>query len=118
MSQHARTLQECRTTLAPEEVIRAAKAFFARQSSLYAAFVDREGPRFATLRGQGGEEIAIAAVPDGGATHVTGSTYLFDMQLARFFATLPPAESTLVSASAPPAASPALSPAASAGEAK
>jgi hypothetical protein len=28
--------------------------------------------------------------PDGG-TQVTGSTYLFDMQLARFLTTLPPA---------------------------
>ena len=28
--------------------------------------------------------------PDGDATRVTGSTYLFDMQIARFFTTLPP----------------------------
>ena len=45
------------------------------------------------LRGQGGEEVLIGATPatDGGGTRVTGSTYLFDAQVARFFATLPPA---------------------------
>ena len=100
MSRHARTIQEIRTTLGPEEVIRAATAFFARQSSLYAAFVEETGPGFVTLRGQGGEEIAIAASAAEGATRVTGSTYLFDMQIARFFATLPPAPATAPSAAA------------------
>lgn len=105
MSKHARTLQEYRTTVAPEAVIAAAKRFFARQSSLYAAFVDEEGPGFVTLRGQGGEEIALAATPADGATRVTGSTYLFDMQIARFFSTLPAAPDA---AAAAPAAAPAL----------
>jgi hypothetical protein len=41
-----------------------------------------------TLRGQGGEEVVIAAIPGVGTTKVTGSTYLFDQQVARFFATL------------------------------
>ena len=44
-----------------------------------------------TFRGQGGEEIALAATAKDGATLVTGSTYLFDMQVARFLTTLPPA---------------------------
>ncbi|HTR78457.1 MAG TPA: hypothetical protein VMH39_10115, partial [Gemmatimonadaceae bacterium] len=57
-----------------------------------AAFVDEEGPGFCTLRGQGGEEIAIAAAAVAGATRVTASTYLFDMQVARFFSTLPAVE--------------------------
>jgi hypothetical protein len=66
--------------------------FFARRNSLYAAFAEREGPSFVSLRGQGGEEVLIGAVParEGTGTRVTGSTYLFDQQVARFFATLPP----------------------------
>ncbi len=42
------------------------------------------------MRGQGGEEVVIGAVPAAGETKVTGSTYLFDQQIARFFATLAP----------------------------
>jgi len=90
MNQSQRTLQEFRTTLAPAEVLAEAKQFFTRRNSLYATFLDREGPTFVTFRGQGGEEIVIAAVVQDGATRVTGSTYLFDMQVARFFTTLPP----------------------------
>ena len=90
--QNDRTLQETRTTLSAAEVLAAAKAFFARRNSLYAAFVEKEGPTFVSLRGQGGEEVLIgtAAGDDGAGTRVTGSTYLFDQQVARFFATLPP----------------------------
>jgi hypothetical protein len=90
MNQSQRTLQEFRTTLTPAEVLAEAKQFFTRRNSLYATFLDREGPTFVTFRGQGGEEIALAAVVQDGATRVTGSTYLFDMQVARFFTTLPP----------------------------
>ena len=87
-----RTLQETRTTMSATDVIAEAKRFFARRNNIYAAFVEKEGPAFVSLRGQGGEEILIGAAPapDGG-TRVTGSTYLFDQQVARFFATLPPA---------------------------
>ena len=93
-NQDDRTLQEARTTLSVPEVIEAAKRFFSRRNSLYAAFVEREGPTFVSLRGQGGEEVLIGATPakDNGGTLVTGSTYLFDQQVARFFTTLPPAE--------------------------
>lgn len=92
--QEDRTLQEARTTMSAPEVIEAAKRFFARRNSLYAAFVEREGPTFVSLRGQGGEEvlIGVTSAKDGAGTLVTGSTYLFDQQVARFFATLPPAE--------------------------
>jgi hypothetical protein len=86
------TLQEYRTTLPPDEVLARAKTFFARRSPLYAAFLDKEGPGYCTFRGQGGEEIVIAATAVDGATRVTGSTYLFDMQVARFFTTLPEAQ--------------------------
>jgi hypothetical protein len=93
-TQEDRTLQEARTTMSAPEVIEAAKRFFARRNSLYAAFVEREGPTFVSLRGQGGEEVLIGVTPakDSVGTLVTGSTYLFDQQVARFFATLPPVE--------------------------
>jgi hypothetical protein len=84
------TLQEFCTSATPTEVLARAKDFFPQRNSLYAAFLEKEGPTFATFRGQGGEEIVIAAQPKDGATLVTGSSYLFDMQVTRFFATLPP----------------------------
>ena len=89
--QSGRTLQETRTTLAPAEVLAAATRFFAGRQGIYAAFVERESATHVNLRGQGGEEIVVgvAADPAGGATRVTGSSYLFDMQVARFLATLP-----------------------------
>jgi hypothetical protein len=90
MNQSQRTLQEYRTTATPAEVLAEAKDFFSRRNSLYATFIDREGPTFVSFRGQGGEELIIAATADAGGTRVTGSTYLFDMQIARFFTTLPP----------------------------
>lgn len=92
MIQSQQTLQEYRTTLAPAEVLDAAKRFFSRRNSLYAAFVEKEGPSYCTFRGQGGEEIVIGVTPAEGGTIVRGSTYLFAMQVARFFTTLPPFE--------------------------
>lgn len=89
MANSERTLQERSTTLAPQDVLAQAKRFFTQRNTLYATFVEKEGPGFVTFRGQGGEEIVIAAAPRDNATLVTGSTYLFDMQVARFFATLP-----------------------------
>ena len=85
------TLQEATTSLAADEVLVRAKDFFTHRNPLYATFLDKEGPGHVTFRGQGGEEIVIGVAPKDGATRVTGSTYLFDMQIARFFATLPPA---------------------------
>ncbi len=90
MSQRDRTLQETTTSHTPAEVLQAAKNFFARQTGVYAAFPEQESVSHVTLRGQGGEEVVIAALPGGGQTNVTGSTYLFDQQIARFFATLAP----------------------------
>ena len=34
--------------------------------------------------------IAVAPAPDGKGTRVTGSSYLFDMQVSRFFTTIAP----------------------------
>lgn len=88
--QSRRTLQEHHTTLAPAEVIARAKRFFAEQNGIYSAFFEKEGPGHVVLRGQGGEEIVIGVTPVDGGTQVTGSTYLFDVQVARFLSTLPP----------------------------
>jgi hypothetical protein len=90
MAHRNRTLQETTTSHPPAEVLRAAKDFFARQIGVYAAFPEQESKSHLTMRGQGGEEVVIAVVPADGATRVTGSTYLFDQQVARFFATLAP----------------------------
>lgn len=92
MRQSERTVQEYHTKLPSREVIALAKTWFAQRNGIYAAFVEKEGPTYVTLRGQGGEEIVIGTTPKGDGTLVTGSTYLFDMQIARFFATLPPFE--------------------------
>ena len=42
------------------------------------------------LRGQGGEEVAIAVAPADGGVRVRGSTLFFDQALDRFLSTLPP----------------------------
>jgi hypothetical protein len=93
MSSQIRPLMEYRTTLSPAAVLEAAKAFFSRRSTIYAAFVEQESARHVSMRGQGGEEIVIAADPTAseGITRVTGSTYVFDFHVLRFFTTLPPA---------------------------
>ena len=88
------TMQEFRTTLSPDDVLAAAKAFFSRRNSLYATFLEQDDAAHVTFRGQGGEEIVIAALVRDGVTLVTGSSYLFDMQIARFFTTLPEAPAT------------------------
>jgi hypothetical protein len=92
MNSQRRTLLEHRTTMEPAHVLDAARAFFSRRNTLYATFVDQEGPTHVTMRGQGGEEIVIAATPAPGGSLVTGSSYLFDAQISRFFSTLPPSE--------------------------
>ena len=82
------------TTLDGAEVFRRAKRFFAERVPMQAAFPEKEGPTFLTLRGQGGEEIAIAVMPSASGSRVRGSTLLFDQQLDRFLSTLPgPSES-------------------------
>lgn len=90
IKQSDRTVQETVTSMPPADVLLEAKRFFSRRPSVYAAYVEQEGPTYITLRGQGGEEIVIAAAAVEGGTRVTGSTYLFDQQIARFFTQLPP----------------------------
>lgn len=98
--QRDRSLQEYRTTLAPAATLEAAKSFFSRENSIYSAFLEQESERHITLRGQGGEEIVIGVAPEANGTKVTGSSYLFDQQVARFFATLPAAPQSAASGGA------------------
>ena len=89
MAQTDKTLQETLTTLSPAEVLAQAKHFFSRRNSIYTAFLDMEGPAFVSMRGMGGEELVIGVMQRGDATAVTGSTYMFDQQVARFLDSLP-----------------------------
>lgn len=89
--QSTRTLQETATTLAPDAVLAAAKRFFQSRPGIYAAFIEQESPTHVSLRGQGGEEVVFGVRTVDGVTAVSGSTYMFDQQVQRFFATLPPA---------------------------
>ena len=89
--QSRRQLQDTLTSLPVAEVITAATHFFAQRSGVYTAFVEKQGPSHVVLRGQGGEEIAIGARETPAGTAVSGSSYLFDQQVARFLESLPPA---------------------------
>lgn len=82
---------ETTTSLDATEIFARAKRFFAERVPHSAAFPEREGPEYLVLRGQGGEEVALAAYQRDGATHVRGSTLLFDQAVDRFLSTLPPA---------------------------
>ena len=55
-------VHEVVTALAGAEVLRRAKQFFAERVPMQAAFPEKEGPAYLTLRGQGGEEIAMAVM--------------------------------------------------------
>lgn len=77
------------TALEGAEVLRRAKEFFAERVPLQAAFPEKEGPGFLTLRGQGGEEIAIGLTTVAAGTRVRASTLFFDQPLDRFLSTLP-----------------------------
>ena len=80
---------ESLTSLPPAEIIARAKSFFAERVPNTAAFAEKEGPGFLTLRGQGGEEVALAIVPFEGLHRVRASTLFFDQAVARFLSTLP-----------------------------
>jgi hypothetical protein len=77
------------TALEGAEVLRRAKRFFGERVPMQAAFPEKEGPTWLTLRGQGGEEIAIAVTASPGGTRVRASTLFFDQPLDRFLSTLP-----------------------------
>ena len=77
------------TTLEGPEILARAKRFFAERVPLSAAYPEEEGPGYLVLRGQGGEEIALAVAAAPGGTRVRGSTLLFDQAVDRFLSTLP-----------------------------
>ncbi|HYW49860.1 MAG TPA: hypothetical protein VE861_04590 [Gemmatimonadaceae bacterium] len=89
MTSPIRTQQEARTSLDGATVLTAATEFFATRNGIYSAFPEKAGPTFVALRGQGGEEVLFGVEAIPGGTRVTGSSYLHDMQIARFFSTLP-----------------------------
>lgn len=80
---------ETLTTLSRADVLARAKAFFAERVPNQAAYPERQGPGFLTLRGQGGEEIALAVFEADGLTRVRASTLFFDQAVGRFLSTLP-----------------------------
>lgn len=77
-------------SLPPQDVLARVQAFFAERVPNAAAFVERAGPNFVVLRGQGGEELVVRAwaEPDG-RTRIRAATLFFDQALDRFFSTLP-----------------------------
>jgi len=77
------------TTLPGPEVLRRAKTFLAERVPHNAAFLEKEGAGFATFRGQGGEELAIAVTGGDQGTQVRASSLFFDQAIGRFFSTLP-----------------------------
>jgi hypothetical protein len=80
---------EAVTALDGPEILRRAKRFFAERVPMQAAFPEKEGAAYLTLRGQGGEEIALAVIAVPGGTRVRASTLLFDQVVDRFLSTLP-----------------------------
>jgi hypothetical protein len=82
-------VHEALTTLSPADVLARAKAFFSERIPNTSAYPERQGPGFLTLRGQGGEEIALAAFDADGLTRVRASTLFFDQAVGRFLSTLP-----------------------------
>ena len=78
------------TTLPAPEILTRAKTFFAERVPNNAAFPEKQGPTWVTLRGQGGEEIALSVMPVPGGSRVRASTLLFDQAVGRFLSTLPP----------------------------
>jgi len=96
--QSNRQLQERVTALPIAEVLAMATRYFTRRSGVYATFIEKQGPSHLVMRGQGGEELVIAARLTDAGTAVTGSTYMFDQQVARFLDSLPPAASALAAA--------------------
>jgi hypothetical protein len=79
------------TSASPAEVLARAKTFFAERVPNNAAYPEKEGPGFLTLRGQGGEEIALSVVAQSGGTSIRASTLLFDQAVDRFLSSLPAA---------------------------
>jgi len=78
-------------SLPPADVLQRAEQFFAERVPNSAAFVEKRGANFVTLRGQGGEELVVSAWADPATavTRIRASTLFFDQALDRFLSTLP-----------------------------
>lgn len=83
---------ETLTSLSGAEVLARARRFFQDRNPASAAFPEKEGPTWLTLRGQGGEEIALGVATGAAGTRVRASTLLFDQAVGRFLSTLPAAQ--------------------------
>ena len=84
-----RTQQESNTSLDGAAVLAAATEFFANRSGIYSAFPEKSGPTYVAMRGQGGEDVLFGVAKIPGGTRVTGSSYMFDAQVALFLSALP-----------------------------
>ncbi len=80
---------ETLTSLAGSDVLKRAKQFFQERVPNSAAFPEKEGPAWLSLRGQGGEEVVLSVTTAGSGTRVRASTLFFDQAIGRFFSTLP-----------------------------
>ena len=85
-------MHEMTTSLTAREVLARAKTFFAERVPQYSAYPELEGPSYATFRGQGGEEIAVAVFAEANGVKVRASSMLHDQTIGRFLSTLPVAE--------------------------
>jgi hypothetical protein len=85
-----RSQLEANTSLDGAAVLAAATDFFSTRSGIYAAFPEKSGPTYVALRGQGGEDVIFGVARLPGGTRVTGSSYMFDQQIALFLSALPP----------------------------
>lgn len=81
-------VHEATTPLAASTVLAHAKAFFAERVPHNAAYPEKEGPHFLVLRGQGGEEIALAAWQGEQGTRIRASSQFFDQAIMRFLSSL------------------------------
>lgn len=102
--QSQRQLQERVTALSIDEVLNAAVGFFAQRGGVYSAYLEKRSNSHVALRGQGGEEVVVAAREVAEGTAVTGASYLFDQQVAQLLASLPPAPVVREPEAAPAAA--------------
>jgi hypothetical protein len=82
-------IYEKTTSLAADDILERATRFFAERVPQQAAYPEKGGDTWLTLRGQGGEEIAIAVSPDSTGSRIRASTLFFDQALDRFLSTLP-----------------------------
>lgn len=89
-------VHETITSAGREEVLTSAVRFFAERIPHHAAFPERLGSHHVVLRGQGGEEVALAVLPGSreGVTRVRASTLFYDQAVTRFLSLLPPAADT------------------------